>query len=160
LKRRFLGFNRLASFIDDRGIGGVQIFRNRLRLREGPGAINAEHLAGLVSGIHSTMLSSEPDARVIIEGSYINNVDGRSRNRIARLQSSSAPIIGPASISAGIFSLDVAAIAGKTYGVEASPNPVNRSLVLSTNAAVDNFTFQEAGVLQLSQRFFRVFKSP
>jgi hypothetical protein len=30
LKRRFLGFNRLGSFIDTAGIGGAQIFRNRL----------------------------------------------------------------------------------------------------------------------------------
>jgi hypothetical protein len=61
LKRRFLGFDRTASFIDGPGIGGPQIFRNRLRLREGPGAIDAEHLGGLASGIHSTMLSSAPD---------------------------------------------------------------------------------------------------
>jgi hypothetical protein len=61
LKRRFLQFNRLASFIDERGIGGAQIFRNRLRLREGPGAIDAEHLGGLAAGIHATMLSSEPE---------------------------------------------------------------------------------------------------
>jgi hypothetical protein len=61
LKRRFLGFNRLASFIDSAGIGGAQIFRNRLRLREGPGAIDAEHIGGLTSGIHSTMLSSTPE---------------------------------------------------------------------------------------------------
>jgi len=61
LKRRFLGFDRTASFIDTAGIGGAQIFRNRLRLREGPGAIDAEHLGGLASGIHSTMLSSDPD---------------------------------------------------------------------------------------------------
>jgi hypothetical protein len=38
LKRRFLGFTRLGSFIDEPGIGGARIFRNRLRLREGPGA--------------------------------------------------------------------------------------------------------------------------
>jgi hypothetical protein len=62
LKSRFLGFNRLASFIDDKGIGGAQIFRNRLRLREGPGAIDAEHLGGLSSGIHSTMLASRPES--------------------------------------------------------------------------------------------------
>jgi hypothetical protein len=61
LKRRFLGFDRTASFIDTNGIGGSQIFRNRLRLREGPGAIDAEHLGGLAFGIHSTMLSSDPD---------------------------------------------------------------------------------------------------
>jgi len=61
LKRRFLGFDRTASFIDVAGIGGAEIFRNRLRLREGPGAIDAEHLGGLASGIHSTLLSSAPD---------------------------------------------------------------------------------------------------
>jgi len=61
LKSRFLGFNRLASFIDTAGIGGAQIFRNRLRLREGPGAIDAEHIGGLASGIHETMLSSSPE---------------------------------------------------------------------------------------------------
>jgi len=61
LKSRFLGFNRLNSFIDTSGIGGAQIFRNRLRLREGPGAIDAEHIGGLASGIHETMLSSAPE---------------------------------------------------------------------------------------------------
>lgn len=61
LKSRFLGFNRLNSFIDSAGIGGAQIFRNRLRLREGPGAIDAEHIGGLASGIHETMLSSSGD---------------------------------------------------------------------------------------------------
>jgi hypothetical protein len=61
LKSRFRGFNRLASFIDSAGIGGAQIFRNRLRLREGPGAIDAEHIGGLTSGIHETMLSSAPE---------------------------------------------------------------------------------------------------
>ena len=39
LKRLFLSFNRTGGFIDTTGIGGAQIFRNRLRLREGPGAI-------------------------------------------------------------------------------------------------------------------------
>ena len=58
LKSRFLGFDRTGSFIDPEGGGGAQIFRNRLRLREGPGAIDAEHLGGLASGIHETMLSS------------------------------------------------------------------------------------------------------
>ncbi len=62
LKTRFLGFTRLGSFIDPPGIGGAQIFRNRLRLREGPGAIDAEHIAGLSSGIHSTLLASAPDS--------------------------------------------------------------------------------------------------
>jgi Glycosyl hydrolase family 95 catalytic domain len=60
LKRRFLTFTRLGNFIDERGIGGAQIFRNRLRLREGPGAIDAEHIAGLNGGIQSSLLDSAP----------------------------------------------------------------------------------------------------
>ena len=61
LKSRFLGFNRLGSFIDGAGIGGAQIFRNRLRLREGPGAIDAEHIGGLSAGIHECLLASAPE---------------------------------------------------------------------------------------------------
>ena len=61
LKKRFLGFTALRSFIDEKGIGGARIFRNRLRLREGPGAIDAEHIGGLSAGIHATMLNSSPD---------------------------------------------------------------------------------------------------
>jgi hypothetical protein len=61
LKSRFLSFTRLGSFIDTAGTGGAQIFRNRLRLREGPGAIDAEHIGGLASGIHETMLSNSPE---------------------------------------------------------------------------------------------------
>jgi alpha-L-fucosidase 2 len=58
LKRRFLGFDMTGGFIDATGDGGAQIFRNRLRLREGPGAIDAEHLAGLAFGIHQSLLTS------------------------------------------------------------------------------------------------------
>jgi hypothetical protein len=61
LKSRFLNFNRLASFIDSQGSGGAQILRNRLRLREGPGAIDAEHIGGLSSGIHSSLLANTPE---------------------------------------------------------------------------------------------------
>ena len=62
LKRRFLGFTRLGSFIDATGGGGAQMFRNRLRLREGPGAIDAEHIAGLAMGIHATLVNSHPES--------------------------------------------------------------------------------------------------
>jgi hypothetical protein len=58
LKARFLNFDRTSGFIDVAGIGGAQIFRNRLRLREGPGAIDAEHIGGLTSGIHSSLLNN------------------------------------------------------------------------------------------------------
>ena len=61
LKRRFLGFNMTGGFIDPSGDGGAQIFRNRLRLREGPGAIDAEHLGGLAFGIHESLLISTVD---------------------------------------------------------------------------------------------------
>jgi glycosyl hydrolase family 95 len=60
-KSRFLGFDALGSFIDVPGIGGAQIFRNRLRLREGPGSIDAEHIAGLSMGIHSSLLNNLTD---------------------------------------------------------------------------------------------------
>ena len=62
LKSRFLGFTRLGSFIDAAGGGGARIFRNRLRLREGPGAIDAEHIAGLSTGIHASMMNSHPES--------------------------------------------------------------------------------------------------
>jgi hypothetical protein len=62
LKSCFPGFTKLGSFIDGPGIGGAKIFRNRLRLREGPGAIDAEHIAGLSSGIHATLLASAPES--------------------------------------------------------------------------------------------------
>lgn len=58
LKSMFLNFNRTGGFIDEKGIGGAQIFRNRLRLREGPGAIDAEHISGLTMGIHSSLLTN------------------------------------------------------------------------------------------------------
>jgi uncharacterized delta-60 repeat protein len=122
------------------------------------GSLDASFVANVDSFLEFILV--QPDSRVIIEGSYINTVDGRSRNRIARLQSSNAPIMGPARFSDGGFAFDVAALAGKTYGVEASTNLVNWSLALSTNAAVDNFTFEDSRVAQFPRQFFRVFKSP
>jgi hypothetical protein len=58
LKSRFLNFTRLGSFIDSAGSGGPQIFRNRMRLREGPGAIDCEHIGALAGGVHSSLLQS------------------------------------------------------------------------------------------------------
>jgi len=60
LKARYLNFEQLGGFTDVEGIGGAHIFRNRLRLREGPGAIDAEHLGGLSFGVHQTLLDSTP----------------------------------------------------------------------------------------------------
>jgi hypothetical protein len=62
IKSRFLGFTRLGSFIDAEGSGEAKILRNRLRLREGPGAIDAEHIAGLSAGIHASLLASTPES--------------------------------------------------------------------------------------------------
>lgn len=70
LKRMFLSFNKTGGFIDTAGIGGAQIFRNRLRLREGPGAIDAEHIGGLASGVHTSLLkddSKEPGDDPILQ---------------------------------------------------------------------------------------------
>ena len=101
----------------------------------------------------------QPDSRLIIVGSYLTSVNGRSRNRLARLQASRAPVISQPRLSAGAFSFDVNAVAGQTYGVEATTNvPGNWSLILSTNAAVDNFTFADTNATQFSRRFFRVFR--
>jgi hypothetical protein len=62
LKKHFLEFNRLGGFTDVPGIGGAEVFRNRLRLREGPGVPDAEHIGGLTAGIHSTMVSNIADS--------------------------------------------------------------------------------------------------
>lgn len=62
LKSRFLAFARTGGFVDSKGSGGAQLFRNRLRLREGPGAIDAEHIGALASGIHSSLLTNEAAA--------------------------------------------------------------------------------------------------
>jgi len=142
-----------GQFATVNGVGRTNVAR-----LNGNGSLDTNFLANVDSFVE--LLLVQPDSRAIIEGNYINTVDGRSRNRLARLQSRSAPLIGPASISAGVLSFDVAALAGKAYGVEASTNLVNWSMVLSTNAAVDNFTFQDSGVRQFPRRFFRVFRSP
>lgn len=73
LKQRFLGFTRLGSFIDATGGGGARIFRNRLRLREGPGAIDAEHIAGLSTGLHASLLNSHPESLINDEPASIFN---------------------------------------------------------------------------------------
>lgn len=59
LKAKFLGFDAVGGFVDPDGVGGAQIFRNRLRLREGPGAPDCEHLGGLAFGVHESLLTNE-----------------------------------------------------------------------------------------------------
>ena len=142
-----------GQFTAVNGVGRANVARLNTN-----GALDTNFLANVDSFLE--LLLVQPDSRLIIEGNYVTSVNGRSRNRVARLQNSNAPIINPPGISAGSFSFDVAAIAGKTYGVEASTNLVNWSLVLSTNAAVDNFTFRDPSVTQFPRRFFRVYKSP
>ncbi len=58
LKARYMEFTMLGGFTDPPGIGGAHIFRNRLRLREGPGAIDAEHIGALTYGVHLGLLES------------------------------------------------------------------------------------------------------
>jgi hypothetical protein len=62
LKSMFLNFDRTGGFIDTEGIGSAQIFRNRLRLREGPGATDAEHIGGLTSGVNSSLLKDAAES--------------------------------------------------------------------------------------------------
>ncbi len=62
LKSLFLNFDRTGGFIDTIGIGGAKIFRNRLRLREGPGATDAEHIGGLTSGVNSSLLKDAAES--------------------------------------------------------------------------------------------------
>jgi uncharacterized delta-60 repeat protein len=142
-----------GQFAAVNGVGRTNVARLNAN-----GALDTNFLANVDSFLELALVL--PDSRVIIEGSYVTSVDGRSRNRIARLQSSSAPIVSPPGFSAGAFSFDVAAVSGKIYGVEASTNLVNWNLVLSTNAAVDNFNFRDPDVAQYPRRFFRVYKSP
>src|SRR5262249_11837398 len=130
-----------GQFATVNGVGRTNVAR-----LNASGSLDTNFLANTDSFLELVLV--QPDSRVLLEGNYITSVDGRSRNRIARLQSSSAPMVGPLGIVAGVFTFDVAAIAGKTYGVEASTNLANWSLVLSTNAAVDNFTFRDAAVAQ------------
>ena len=65
------------------------------------GSLDTNFLANTDSFLE--LMVVQPDSRVIIEGSYITSVDGRSRNRLARLQSSDAPILGPPGFSGGVF---------------------------------------------------------
>jgi uncharacterized delta-60 repeat protein len=142
-----------GQFASVNGVGRTNVARLNSN-----GSLDTNFLANVDSFLELVLV--QRDSRVIIEGSYITSVDGRSRNRIARLQNSSAPIVGPPALAAGVFTFDVAAIAGNAYGVEASTNLVNWSLIFSTNATVDNFRFRDAAVTQFTRRFFRVYKSP
>jgi len=57
-KARFLNFEVVGGFVDPEGAGGAKIFRNRLRLREGPGATDAENLGALTGRIHAGLLTN------------------------------------------------------------------------------------------------------
>ena len=54
---------------------------------------------------------------------------------------------------------DVAALTASTYGVKASTNLMEWKVVLSTNAAADNFIFRDSEMTRFARRFFRVFKT-
>jgi hypothetical protein len=54
--------NPEKGYIDWIGLGQMGILRNRLRLREGPGAIDAEHLGAMSGRLHNALLDSAPEA--------------------------------------------------------------------------------------------------
>jgi hypothetical protein len=47
-----------SGFIDWPGLGKVGIMRNRLRMREGPGTLDAEHLGGGTETLHDALLQA------------------------------------------------------------------------------------------------------
>jgi hypothetical protein len=63
VKDALLRFDNVGGFVDNAGVGGPRIFANRMRLREGPGAIDCEHLGGLANGLHTTLLKSQIDSQ-------------------------------------------------------------------------------------------------
>ena len=142
-----------GQFANVNGVG-----RNWIARLNSNGSLDTNFLANVDNYLE--LLLVQPDSRVIIEGSLVATVDGRSRNRLARLQSSSAPIISRPRLSGGSFLFDVNAVAGTNYGIQASTNLANWSLVLATNAAFDNFTFSDTNPTQFPWRFFRAYKSP
>jgi hypothetical protein len=54
--------NLEKTYIDWIGLGQMGILWNRLRLREGPGAIDAEHLGAMSGRLHNALLDSAPEA--------------------------------------------------------------------------------------------------
>jgi hypothetical protein len=53
--------NPEKGYIDWIGLGQMGILWNRLRLREGPGAIDAEHLGAMSGRLHTALLDSAPE---------------------------------------------------------------------------------------------------
>lgn len=132
--------------------------RNYIARLNSDGSLDTSFLSEIDS--FPELMVIQPDSRAIIVGNYITTVSSQSRNRIARLISSDAPIITHVRISAGVFSFDVTAIAGRTYGIEASTNLVDWTRVFSTNTSADGFTFEDVGLAQFPRRFYRALRSP
>ena len=130
--------------------------RNWIARLKADGSLDTNFLATIDSFIE--LVQVQPDSRVMIEGSYVTTVDGRSRNRLARLQASLAPVISRPRTAGGLFSFDVNAVAGQTYGIVAATNLTGPWIqIASTNAAVDNLTFT-TNTAPFPSRFFRVFR--
>jgi hypothetical protein len=130
--------------------------RNWIARLNANGSLDTNFLATIDNYLELAQV--QPDSRVIIEGSYVSTVDGRSRNRLARLQASLAPVISRPRTAGGLFSFDVNAVAGQTYGIAAATNLTGPWIpIASTNAAVDNLTFT-TNTAQFPSRFFRVFR--
>jgi len=81
-----------------------------------------------------------------------------SRNRLARLQASLAPVLSRPRTAGGLFSFDVNAVAGRTCGIVAATNVTGPWIpIASTNAAFDNLTFT-TNTTQFPSRFFRAYR--
>ena len=130
--------------------------RNWIARLNADGSLDTNFLATIDNYLE--LVQVQPDSRVIVEGSYVATVDGRSRNRLARLQASLAPVISRPRTAGGLFSFDVNAVAGQTYGIVAATNLTGPWIpIASTNAAVDNWTFTN-NTAQFPNRFFRAFR--
>jgi len=130
--------------------------RNWIARLNADGSLDTNFLATIDNYLE--LVQVQPDSRVMIEGSYITTVDGRSRNRLARLQASLAPVISRPRTAGGLFSFDVNAVAGQTYGIVAATNLTSPWIpIASTNAAFDNLTFT-TNTAQFPNRLFRAFR--
>ena len=130
--------------------------RNWIARLNADGSLDTNFLATIDNYLE--LVQVQPDSRVMIEGSYVTTVDGRSRNRLARLQASLAPVISRPRTAGGLFSFDVNAVAGQTYGIVAATNVTGPWIqIATTNAAFDNFTFT-TNTSQFPSRFFRAYR--
>jgi len=125
------------------------------------GSLDSNFVASATSSSQSfttvSHIGVQTNLQIVIAG-WFDTVDGRSRNRLARLQASLAPVISRPRTAGGLFSFDVNAVAGQTYGIVAATNLTGPWVpIASTNAAFDNLTFT-TNTAQFPSRIFRAFR--